>query len=138
MWCLFTCIPQLKLPAFAGNFARVSFTVYRKLIFCYMMVNVFDVLWDGLLVNICFSSVFDPLDGVCNISSLFSILFHGFRSGFLPLHGFARKISNIILSTTLCIPVVFEWFCRSETDRRLNCTVILILCYRVILRWESF
>ena len=28
VWDLFTCELQVKLPAFAGNFARVSFTVY--------------------------------------------------------------------------------------------------------------
>ena len=28
VWGLFTCELQVKLPAFAGNFARASFTVY--------------------------------------------------------------------------------------------------------------
>ena len=28
MWGLFTCELQVTLPAFAGNFARASFTVY--------------------------------------------------------------------------------------------------------------
>ena len=28
MWGLFTCNPLVKIPVFAGNFARVNFTVY--------------------------------------------------------------------------------------------------------------
>ena len=34
---LFTCELQVKLPAFAGNFARASFTV----LFCYCFLNFF-------------------------------------------------------------------------------------------------
>ena len=29
VWGFFTCELQVKLPAFAGNFARASFTVYK-------------------------------------------------------------------------------------------------------------
>ena len=32
VWGLFTCELQVKLPAFAGNFPRASFTVQRKLL----------------------------------------------------------------------------------------------------------
>ena len=29
VWGFFTCSPRVKLPAFAGNFARVSFAVWK-------------------------------------------------------------------------------------------------------------